>query len=71
MFIWHPIDGGSIPVILGGGTDVTNCKERLRYADGALVGRAFEDGKWGGPVIGSIVADYVRNVRQLEEELAR
>lgn len=65
------IDGGAIPVILGGGTDVTNCKERLRYADGALVGRAFEDGKWGGPVIGSIVADYVRNVRQLEEELAR
>lgn len=65
------ISGGSIPVILGGGTDVKNCKDRLRYADGALVGTAFEGGKWGGPVIGSIVADYVRNVRQLEEELAR
>lgn len=62
---------GNIPVILGGGTDVENCKERLRYADGALVGRAFEGGNWGGPVIGSIVADYVRNVRELEEELAK
>lgn len=65
------ISGGSIPVILGGGTDVMSCKDRLRYADGALVGTAFEGGKWGGPVIGSIVADYVRNVRQLEEELVR
>lgn len=61
---------GDFPVILGGGTDVENCKKRLRYADGALVGSAFEGGKWGGPVIGSIVADYVKNVRELEEELA-
>lgn len=60
-----------IPVILGGGTDVDNCKARLRYADGALVGTAFEGGKWGGPIIGSIVADYVKNVRELEEELAK
>lgn len=65
------VNGGKIPVILGGGTDVANCKDRLRYADGALVGTAFEGGKWGGPVIGSIVAEYVRNVRELEEELAR
>lgn len=63
------IQGGKIPVILGGATTVENCKDRLRYADGALVGSAFEGGAWGGPVIGSIVADYVRNVRQLEEEL--
>ena len=61
---------GNFPVILGGGTDVANCKDRLRYADGALVGTAFEGGKWGGPIIGSIVADYVKNVRELEEELA-
>ncbi|MEA4897206.1 BtpA/SgcQ family protein [Bacillota bacterium Meth-B3] len=61
---------GNIPVILGGGTDADNCKDRLRYADGALVGTAFEGGKWGGPIIGSIVSDYVRNVRALEEELA-
>lgn len=61
---------GNIPVILGGKTDVDNCKARLRYADGALVGAAFEGGKWGGPVIGTIVADYVRNVRALQEELA-
>lgn len=62
---------GDIPVILGGGTSVENCKDRLRYADGALVGTAFEGGKWGGPIIGSIVADYVRNVRELEDECSR
>lgn len=62
---------GNFPVILGGATTVENCADRLRYADGALVGTAFEGGKWGGPVIGSIVADYVRNVRALEEELAK
>ena len=60
---------GPFPVILGGGTDVQNCKDRLRYADGALVGTAFEGGKWGGPIIESIVADYVKNVRELEKEL--
>ena len=60
---------GNYPVILGGGTSVENCKERLRYADGALVGTAFEGGKWGGPIIESIVADYVKNVRELEAEL--
>lgn len=65
------VNGGSIPVILGGATDVENCKERLRYADGALVGRAFEGGQWGGNVIGSIVSEYVRKVRALEEELTR
>lgn len=59
---------GNIPVILGGGTDVSNCKERLRFADGSLVGSAFEGGHWGGPVIGKIVAEYVKKVRELENE---
>lgn len=62
---------GNYPVILGGGTTVENCKERLRVADGALVGTAFEGGHWGGPIIGEIVAAYVKNVRELEEELAK
>lgn len=62
---------GNIPVILGGGTTVENCADRLRYADGALVGTAFEGGKWGGPIIGSIVSQYVSNVRRLEESLAK
>lgn len=61
---------GNYPVILGGNTNVENCKERLRYADGALVGSAFEGGNWGGPIIGSIVADYVKRVRELEDKLA-
>lgn len=60
---------GDIPVILGGGTNVENCKQRLRYADGALVGSCFEAGKWGGDIVESIVADYMKNVRQLEAEL--
>ena len=60
---------GNFPVILGGATTVDNCRDRLRYADGALVGTAFEGGKWGGPVLGDIVAAYVRNVRALEREL--
>lgn len=50
---------GDIPVILGGGTDVENCRERLRYADGALVGSCFEGGNWGGDIIESIVKDYM------------
>lgn len=61
---------GNIPVILGGGTTVENCAERLRYADGALVGSAFEGGNWGGPIIGSIVQEYVTRVRRLEDELS-
>ncbi|MBQ8995073.1 MAG: BtpA family membrane complex biogenesis protein [Oscillospiraceae bacterium] len=60
---------GNIPVILGGGTSVENAKDRLKYADGALVGTAFEGGKWGGPIIGEIVKAYVDNVRELEREL--
>lgn len=56
-----------IPVILGGATSVLDAKDRLRYADGALVGSAFEGGNWGGPIIGSIVAEYVKNVRELEK----
>lgn len=62
---------GDIPVILGGATDVSNCMERLRYADGALVGTAFEGGKWGGPISGEIVAAYMSNIHKLEEELAK
>lgn len=60
---------GDIPVILGGGTDVENCKARLRYADGALVGTCFEGGRWGGNIVESIVADYMKRVRELEAEL--
>lgn len=62
---------GDFPVILGGATDVDNCKARLRYADGALVGTAFQGGKWGGPLLGSIIEDYVKHVRELEEELSK
>lgn len=62
---------GNVPVILGGATDVENCKARLRYADGALVGTAFEGGKWGGPIIKDIVAAYMKNVHELEDELAK
>ena len=59
---------GDIPVVLGGGTTVENCKERLRYADAALVGSCFEGGNWGGDIIESIVADYMKEIRALEAE---
>lgn len=62
---------GDYPVILGGSTTVENCSDRLRYADGALVGSAFQGGNWGGPIIGSIVEEYVRKVRALEEQQAK
>lgn len=62
---------GPIPVILGGSTAVADCKQRLRYADGALVGSEFEGGKWGGPIIGEIVAAYMKNIKELEAELAK
>lgn len=62
-------DATGAPVILGGGTDVDNCKQRLRHADGALVGSAFEDHKWGGPIVEDIVRAYMKNVRELEREL--
>ena len=57
-------EAGDIPVILGGGTTVENCKDRLRYADGALVGSCFEGGNWGGNIIESIVADYMKQLGQ-------
>ena len=60
---------GDFPVILGGGTTLENCRERLRYADGALVGTAFEGGNWGGAVIESIAEAYMMEVRRLEKEL--
>ena len=60
---------GDIAVILGGGTSLDNVKQRLKYADGALVGSCFEGGKWGGNIIESIVADYMKKVRELEKEI--
>ena len=57
-----------IPVMLGGGTDVANCKERLKYADGAFVGAAFEDFEWGGSVKESCVKSYMEKVKELENE---
>ena len=57
----------SIPVVLGGGTNVENCARRLLYADAALVGSAFENGNWGGPIDAETVKRYVDNVRRIEK----
>lgn len=48
-----------MPVVLGGGTDLSNVKRRLSHADMALVGSCFEGGKWGGPIVEEIVREYV------------
>lgn len=58
--------GQEIPIILGGGTDVENCQERLKYADGALVGRAFEDGNWGGNINPETVRKYMEKIHAIE-----
>jgi membrane complex biogenesis BtpA family protein len=55
----------SMPVILGGGTNIENCKSRLKYADGALVGSCFEGGKWGENLDVDIIKAYVSRVREL------
>ena len=56
---------GDVPVILGGGTDVENCVRRMKYADAALVGTCFEDGKWGGPINVNTVKAYMDNMKSV------
>ena len=57
---------GNIPVILGGDTNLENCQRRLKYADGALVGSCFQDGKWGEYIVEEIVAEYCKKIREIE-----
>lgn len=54
-----------VPIILGGGTDVQSAKDRLRNADGALVGSCFENGKWGQGVDANTVKAYMAEVNSL------
>lgn len=56
-----------MPIILGGGTDVNSAQSRLRYADGALVGRCFEGENWGGGIDESIVAAYMKEVAKISK----
>jgi membrane complex biogenesis BtpA family protein len=55
----------SIPVVLGGGTDLSNVKSRMKEADMSLVGSCFENGNWGGNIDPNIVKEYVGLVRSL------
>jgi membrane complex biogenesis BtpA family protein len=55
----------SLPVILGGGTDLDNVTRRIREADGVLVGSCFENGKWGGNIDPNTVREYVNLVRSI------
>lgn len=48
-----------VPVILGGGTNIENASRRLEFADGALVGSAFQNGDWGGNVVAETVRKYM------------
>jgi membrane complex biogenesis BtpA family protein len=56
----------SLPVVLGGGTDLTNVTRRMKEADMALVGSCFENGKWGGNVDPDTVKEYVGLVRSIK-----
>lgn len=53
------------PVILGGGTNVENARQRLSLADGAFVGSCFENGNWGGGICAQTVRAYMDQVKDL------
>lgn len=53
----------NMPIVLGGGTNVSNVRSRLAHADAALVGSCFQDGNWGGPINEATVAAYMEQVR--------
>jgi predicted TIM-barrel enzyme len=56
----------SLPVVLGGGTDLGNVTRRMKEADMALVGSCFENGKWGGNIDPNTVKEYVGLVRSIK-----
>jgi len=56
----------SLPVVLGGGTDLSNVTRRMKEADMALVGSCFENGKWGGNIDSNTVKEYVSLVRAIK-----
>jgi predicted TIM-barrel enzyme len=56
---------GSLPVVLGGATDLSNVTSRMKEADMALVGSCFENGKWGGDIDPHTVKEYVGLVRSI------
>jgi len=57
----------SLPVVLGGGTDLSNVTRRMKEADMALVGSCFEKGDWGGYIDLKTVKEYVGLVRSIKE----
>jgi membrane complex biogenesis BtpA family protein len=57
---------GSLPVVLGGGTDLSNVTRRMKEADMALVGSCFENGSWGGNIDSNTVKEYVGLVRSIK-----
>jgi membrane complex biogenesis BtpA family protein len=56
----------SLPVVLGGGTDLGNVTRRMKEADMSLVGSCFENGKWGGNIDLNTVKEYVGLVRSIK-----
>ena len=57
---------GSLPVVLGGGTDLENVRRRMKEADMALVGSCFENGNWGGNIDPETVKEYTGLVRSIQ-----
>lgn len=54
----------SLPIILGGGTNLDNCRERLSHADGVFVGECFEGGSRGsGTIDEDIVKEYMARIK--------
>lgn len=59
-----------LPVFLGSGVTVSNARELLSAADGAIVGSGFKkDGKWKNPVDYQRTKDFMDAVKSLRSEL--
>jgi len=56
----------TVPVVLGGKTDLENVTRRMKEADIALVGSCFENGKWGGDIDINTVREYVGKLNSIQ-----
>ena len=55
-----------LPIVIGGGTNLENCRARLKNADAVLVGECFEGGQRGsGRIDEAIVREYMSRIRSL------
>lgn len=54
-----------VPVILGGGVNLENCRRRMKYADAALIAGAFETNGFGQKIDGQAVKRIVEDIKSI------